>query len=345
MISFCCCFLALLLLLSISANADPIKVFVLAGQSNMVGTGKIDHLDDMMAGDCRESICKEMRKKLIDEDGGYQVFDEVLYKFGDVHGPLTIERYGGYAMKQTFGPDVGFGLAVTKALDETILIIKTAWGGKDLSYDFRPPSSGEGGYPTKYNVNFTAGYLYEIMIDEILGPLENLTTYFPEIDDFELAGFVWFQGFNDYVNYKSVLEYEVNLANLIRDVRKDLGTPELPFIIGELGMHGEGERYVNNERAQMMRAAQRDVTEYDEFAGNTVFVRTAPFIVDDNETYWEAYHYYGRADYCYEIGRALGEGMLELVPKTRSSSMANRPWSGLVELVRDFDPFDDGNNP
>ena len=64
---------------------------------------------------------------------------------------------------------------------------------------------------------------------------------------YELAGFVWFQGFNDLVDGWSYPnqnqpggydEYSQLLANLIRDVRKDLSAPQMPFVIGVMGIDG-----------------------------------------------------------------------------------------------------------
>ncbi len=68
-------------------------------------------------------------------------------------------------------------------------------------------------------------------------PLENIKTDFPTYagQGYELAGFVWYQGWNDGVDPKNAVpEYEQNLVNLIKDVRKDLKAPNLPFVIGEL---------------------------------------------------------------------------------------------------------------
>jgi alpha-galactosidase len=75
--------------------------------------------------------------------------------------------------------------------------------------------------------------------------LANLQTLFPDYDGrgYELAGFGWHQGWNDRINQAFNDEYEKNLANFIRDVRKDLGVPKLPFVIAETGMSGRGESH------------------------------------------------------------------------------------------------------
>lgn len=79
------------------------------------------------------------------------------------------------------------------------------------------------------------------MIEDILDSLGNLTNILPDYEEttgFELTGFVWFQGWNDMIDYQKVYEYEFNLANLIRDIRDDLDAPNMPFLVGGMGQKG-----------------------------------------------------------------------------------------------------------
>ena len=72
----------------------------------------------------------------------------------------------------TTGPEYGFGFALNTAFNEPILIIKTAWGGKILCGDFRPPSSSNATHPV--------GFYYKQMLQyvkEVLAPA-NLTKLF-----------------------------------------------------------------------------------------------------------------------------------------------------------------------
>ena len=73
------------------------------------------------------------------------------------------------------------------------------------------------------------------------GTLADLKTHFPDYagQGYELAGFVWFQGWNDMINADATAEYTANLAHFIRDVRKDLKAPKLPFVIGQMGVDGD----------------------------------------------------------------------------------------------------------
>ena len=142
-----------------------------------------------------------------------------------LRGPLTF-GFSVYGDSHHFGPELQFGHILGDHFENQVLLIKTAWGGKSLYQDFRPPSSGG-----------EVGRYYKLMIAQVREALANLKKDFPGYDGagHELAGFVWYQGWNDGVSPKDgVVQYETNLVNLIRDVRKEFNTPKLPVVIGEL---------------------------------------------------------------------------------------------------------------
>src|SRR5262245_42954513 len=78
---------------------------------------------------------------------------------------------------------------------------------------------------------------------------------------YELAGFVWFQGWNDMINAEYTAEYTTNLGHFIRDVRRDLKAPHLPFVIGQMGVDGANP----NANIQRFKATQAAVMEVAEF--------------------------------------------------------------------------------
>ena len=108
-------------------------------------------------------------------------------------------------------------------------------------------------------------------------------------------------------------EYEQNLANFIRDVRKDLDAPNLPFVIAETGMSGHEETH---PRALSLMAAQAAVAEHEEFQGNVAFVGTRDFYrpAEDSPS-GQAYHWNGNAETYYLIGEGMGQAMLALMEK------------------------------
>jgi hypothetical protein len=152
------------------------------------------------------------------------------------------------------------------------------------------------------------------MIAEVREALANLKTDFPTYagQGYELAGFVWYHGWNDGVDPKhAVPEYEQNLVNLIRDVRKDLKAPALPVVIGELTgpwADAPGE-WATLRKAQAAAAAR------PEFRGTVRFVPTRDFVrpakVSPNPTH--GHHEFGNAETYVLVGDALGKGMVRLL--------------------------------
>ena len=205
------------------------------------------------------------------------------------------------------GPEFTFGIYMEKELKEPILIIKTAWGGRSLNTEFRPPSAGQYKLPKEIqdlwdkhpqgahgipkaedrkkwqdDKDAASGVFYRMMIDHVKKVLADPKRVCPEYDEkagYEVAGFVWLQGFNDLVDGTTYPgpdrpgKYDVYsdlLAKFIRDVRKDLSAPKMPFVIGVLGVDGLSKN-VNFRKAMAAPAAM------PEFKGNVVAVETAPF--------------------------------------------------------------------
>jgi hypothetical protein len=313
-------------------NSMLVKVFILAGQSNMVGMAAIEHLHELInvttrddyTGNDNSCDANEYCQDLWNEKtNGFQIRQNVFMKYNDVYGNLTVGH--GFAANDRFGPELGFGWVMGDAAaapikpaeqEHPVYIIKAAWGGRSLAVDFRPPASGEGNYPSiKPHVY---GWEYREMMATIEDGLNQIATVVPgyvnNSSRFEIAGFVWFQGWNDMISLPFVEEYGYNLANLMRDIRKELDAPHLPMVVGELGMHGANYHGQGADRVLRMRAAQKAATLLPEFRSSSRFVPTTPYVVlNDTKTYGGNYHYNGRADTYYHIGKAFGRAMLALL--------------------------------
>lgn len=298
--------LGLLLLGAQAAAAEqPIKVFILAGQSNMEGHGIIAAEPKRNGGKgslerlAKDQAAAEKFRRLIGKDGTWAVRDDVWIHFLDRgKGKLTV---GFGAGKDCIGPELGFGWVVGDAFAEPVLLIKLAWGGKSLAKDFRPPSAGG-----------EVGPFYKEVVERTKAVLKDLKKEFPELGEreCELAGFGWHQGWNDRVNAAFVEEYEKNMAAFIRDIRKDLGAPKLPFVIAETGQGGPGEK---NPRALALMKAQAAVASYEEFKGNVAFVGTRPFWrTEDVSPSNQGYHWNSNAETYFLIGEAMGQAMVRL---------------------------------
>ena len=302
-------FLSGLVLLAISAGAKPLKVFVLCGQSNMQGhaqTRTLEHLG-------MDPKTAPMLDKLLNEDGSFTVSDDVWITYlssgGEKSGRLTA---GFGANDDKIGPEWTFGIYLQEELEEQVLMIKTAWGGKSINTDFRSPSAGPYEFNESQLENFkkqnkdleeirkqkdeATGHYYRLTVDYVKRVLSDIKSVYPEYDTcegYELAGFVWFQGWNDMVDRGTYPDrdqpggyddYTDSLVHFIRDIRKDLATPELPFVIGVMGAGGPVSEYGPDQMRyagihQNFRDAMAAPAKMDVFQGNVKAVST--------EIYWD----------------------------------------------------------
>lgn len=291
-----------------AADSDQtVQVFILAGQSNMEGQGVVsmNHPQYYNGGkgnlvwSMANSASKDMMKHLKDADGNWVVRDdvEISFKVRDVvrRGGLTI-GYTGYGGSSHIGPELQFGHVIGDYFKEPVLLIKTAWGGKSLYTDFRPPSSGG-----------QVGPYYTQMIEEIHDALKALGD-----QPYKIRGFVWMQGWNDMCTKPAIPEYADNLVNLAKDIRKEFNCPNLPIVIGELGNGGVAKP---DSGMQKFRDAQRSGAEKIEKA---LFVETHNFARDPqmSPNVGHGHHWFGNAESYFLVGNALGEGMKKLLSES-----------------------------
>jgi len=292
-------------------EAKPLKVYILAGQSNMEGHAKVETFDYIGDDPATAPLLKKMRGA----DGKPRVSDKVWISYftgmkdtnGEGFGKLT----AGYGARRNpaenggkIGPEFTFGLTMEKAHDGPVLIIKTAWGGKSLHTDFRPPSAGPyklnawqlENYPKqqghgipkdfekwKADKKTATGHYYRLMTEHVQKILTDIKRVYPDYDPkqgYELAGFVWFQGWNDMVDGQTYPRsnkpsrfdlYSELMAHFIRDVRKDFKAPKMPFVIGVMGVGGI------QDKPNYFRQAMAAPAALPEFKSNVVAVETAPF--------------------------------------------------------------------
>ena len=134
--------LAMMLLNPVSrvqAAEKKVKVFVLAGQSNMEGHGAVRSLPVLGEHPQYGHLLKDLQN----EDGSWTVRDDVTIAWNvkeRKHGPLSV----GWGLEaEEIGPELMFGTIMGDTYDAPVLLIKTAWGGKDVYCDFRSPSAGK----------------------------------------------------------------------------------------------------------------------------------------------------------------------------------------------------------
>lgn len=310
--------MAILVVPAVTARGEPagqkvpLKVFILAGQSNMQGHAHVRTINAMGLDPKTAPILKAIQAA----DGTHRVCDNVwISSIGSADeeqiGKLTV-GFAAEVRGSKIGPEFTFGIYMQKLLDEPILIIKTAWGGKSLNTDFRPPSAA----PYEFNETQLAafkkqgkdleaikaekveatGRYYGLMKEHVKKVVADITRVYPDYDaeaGYKLAGFVWFQGWNDMVDSGTYPhrgepggydQYSELLAAFIRDVRRDLAAPKLPFVIGVMGVGGPTDKYGPDQQRyksthQSFRDAMAQPATLPEFQGNVAAVLT--------ENYWD----------------------------------------------------------
>ena len=313
-----------------AAQAQTIDVFILAGQSNMEGKGQVagvttpGTLEYMVANDPANFghlVSSGTNNWITRSD--VSIASTTGPGNSLINGGLTV---GFGSSSNQIGPELGFGTVIGDAYANDVLIIKTAWGGKSLQTDFRPPSAAlkRGG---------EVGFYYNEILNQVNTVRNNLSTYAPGYTDIELKGFGWHQGWNDRVNQSATDEYEENMVDFINDIRFDLGAAELPFVIANTGIGAEAQyggnplsgRALDLANAQLGVANQTidptdpnqiavtDEVLYSEFVGNVKAVNTVP--------YWrlaanspvpsggQGFHWNQSGESYYLFGEAMGEAM------------------------------------
>ncbi len=247
----------------------------------------------------------------------------------------------GYgADNKKIGPEYGFGLSMAKKIDGPILLIKTSWGGKSLNYNFRPPSAGPyelterekaGGKGEEIKKN--VGSNYRMMNEAIRNVLENLKDNHPDYDakaGYEIAGFVWFQGYNDQFSPEYRDNYTSNMISFIKDIRKEYKVPNMPFVIGVLGTGMTAEKVAKDK----VSVSQREAAKAPEFKDNVVSVESyteySHYSYEVFKKGWPAhyhqwdtvgsdrpYHYLGSGAFFVRLGDSFANAMSDLMAKQK----------------------------
>jgi len=199
-----------------------------------------------------------------------------------------------------FGPELGLGHCLGDALESPIYLYKSDRGGTALAGPWLPPSAAKKrGRPVGDCYTNTVRIFKEFLkkLDADLADDGKLNAY-AAADGYEVCGFVWLQGWNDGINADRVKEYQENLIDLVRDLRKDLGLPELPAVIIES----------SDQKAEMNEARQGAVAALNKDQPNkAVFIPTGGLMAG----YRGGFHFEARAEIYLEIGWRAGQAILK----------------------------------
>jgi hypothetical protein len=321
----------------------PVKVFILLGQSNMLGFGRIDPEDKN--GTLSHAVkSKNKYPHLIDDTGNWTVRKDVrnvhvmdargaglteFTKFQDVKNEwLTVK-------KGHIGPELQFGHIMGHIHDEPVLILKACIGNRSLGWDLLPPGSErfefEGktyaGYKDnpsswvegepKKEVKWYAGRQYDADTNHTKEVLKKLEKYYPGYNGqgYEISGFVWWQGHKDQ-NPAHASRYEQNLVHLIKTLRKDFNAPDAKFVLATIAFGGWDLKGPGLTVANAQLAVSGEKGKYPEFVGNVKTVEARDSWRDQSVSPSGAgYHYNHNAETHMEVGNALGWAMADLLIK------------------------------
>ncbi len=290
--------------------SKPVQVFIMMGQSNMLGFGNPGPV---------KGVAAQKYPYLVDDAGNWNVRKDVRnvffcmaqLKYNDW---LTPENGNGSGK---FGPEIGIGNYLGHAIDAPVMLLKSCVGNRALGWDLLPPSAvGTGKDGKSYEgdsessnrkvseaVKAKSGWYAGLQYDQDVGAaqtaLKELATYYPGATKFEVAGFFWWQG-NAEAGKGSIENYDKNLAFLFNDLKKDFNAPNAKFVCATLGEHD-----MNAPLTKKMFA----FAENSEFKGKAAVFFTQPVANGGSS----GSHYGGNGETYMSVGEGMGKAMVELL--------------------------------
>jgi|Laugrefabdmm15dn_1035133.scaffolds.fasta_scaffold02174_2 hypothetical protein len=303
--------------------SKPVQVFVLLGQSNMVGLGKVAGGDVSLENAVKN---KSQYSYLVEEDGSWHERKDVRF-VQYMQGKGMLKNEWMKVTGRTMGPEYGLGHPLGNAIEAPVMVIKSCIGNRSLGWDLLPPGSepyehggktqpgyrGTPGNPKgngdKVEGEWYAGKQYDDDVEDAKKVLADLGKHYPEAKKYEVAGFFFWQGEKDCGNAAHAEKYEENLVRFIQQLRKDFEAPNAKFVMGTLGESkkgcgGNGEKVFD---AQM--AVDGKSGKYPEFKGHVATVFTNPMAQGGSGNG----HYGGKAEVYMDVGEAMGKAMIELL--------------------------------
>lgn len=315
--------------------AKPVQVFILLGQSNVLEMGKV-------AGDQGGTLEHAVQKEglypfLIDDAGKWttrQDVRNVAVMGSGGPGKMRVRANNWLTVAGgKIGVEQGIGHQLGNALEEPVLILKSAIGNRSLGWDLLPPGSpsyeftdpkdnktyvyaGYGQSPDRWvkgtepkPIAWKAGLQYDGDVARAKEVLDNLGKYYPGATKYEVAGFFWWQGDKDRYNAGHAAMYERNLVNLVAALRKDFQAPKAKFVCATLGQTDKDNASGNEKQIIEAKFALIDPKKHPELRGSVATVYTHPLSMGSSSNA----HYGGNAKTYMNVGLAMGEAMVKLL--------------------------------
>ena len=299
--------------------SKPVQVYVLLGQSNMLGFGKPSAL--------QEAAKAGKYPYLVDDSGEWTVRKDVrnVRVMCSGNSPAKDFTNDWMTVQGNIGPEIGIGHYVGHVTDAPVMILKSCIGNRSLGWDLLPPGSepyehggktepGYRGTPNDPKGNgepvegeWYAGCQYDGDISAAKKVLENLDKYYPGAREYEVAGFFWWQGDKDMRNAAHYEQYEKNLIQLLKALRKDFDAPEALLVTASLGQTKKGSSGGDGKILDAMEAVAKSTDP--ELEDKVAFVYTHPLSMGGGSSG----HYGGNPETYMNVGEAMGKAMAELL--------------------------------
>ncbi len=319
--------------------SKTVKVFILMGQSNMLEMGQV-------AGDKDGTLEYAVKKEglypfLIDKADKWTTRKDVRnVAVMSSGGPgKTLVRVNDWLTVSggKIGVEQGIGHHLGNALEEPVLILKSAIGNRSLGWDLLPPGSpsyefkdpkdgktyvyaGYGESPERWEkgtepkpIGWKAGLQYDGDIARAKEVLDNLDKYYPGATKYDVVGFFWWQGDKDRYNAGHAAMYERNLINLIAALRKDFKAPNAKFACATLGQTDKDNPSGNEKPILEAKFAISDPKKYPKLQGSVATVYTNPMSMGSSSNA----HYGGNAKTYMNVGLGMGEAMVKLLKESK----------------------------
>ena len=314
----------------------PVQVYILLGQSNMLGSGRITPGKKGPEGSLTHAVKeKGLYPYLIDDEGNWTVRRDVrnVRVMGSGLGGMRLFNNEWMTIKgRANGPEIGIGHHLGNATDAPVMILKSCIGNRALGWDLLPPG-GEGfeftdskgvtwvhpgykGSPEKWRkgeeperIKWYAGMQYDGDIARAKKVVADLAKFYPGAKSCEIAGFFWWQGDRDSRSEALSSRYEKNLVHLIKRLRKDFDAPNAKFVCATLGQTERGDTGNGGKILDAMFAVDGDFGKYPEFKGNVAVVYTHPLSLGGSS----GGHYNGNVETYMNVGEAMGKTMVGLM--------------------------------
>jgi len=304
--------------------SKPVQVFILLGQSNMVGMGRIPGGE----GGLEHAVkVKKLYPYLADDEGKWASRADVRYvrvMQGKKNSMMLFNNEPMNVAKcKSIGPEFGLAHFVGDAIDAPVMILKSCIGNRSLGWDLLPPGSepydGQPGYRgtredpkgngEKVPGRWYAGLQYDDDTEYAKTVLNDLNTYYPGAKSYEVAGFFFWQGEKDTGNATHAAHYEANLVRFIKALRKDFNAPNAKFVLATLGEAKKGSGGNGGKILEAHLAVDGDSGKHPEFKGNVKTVYSNPLSKGGSGNG----HYGSNAETYMNVGEGMGQAMVELL--------------------------------